>query len=409
MDTTTDSTTGEKLHEVKAPYNFDFVKYRKVAVFGSLAVNLGILLGLAAMGLNMGVDFAGGSEINVKFANNISAGDVRKSVETAGFKEPVVQEYGAAGEHAFLIRIGKVALLTPEQAKGVEEAVKAAVGGNLVSFRYDPDQGDKFEVATKGESPEAQVKKAFEAKGVGVLGFTKVGGDSNSQTGAITYEITTRGIADKLDRAFRELDKLGPDAPTPRQSIDYVGPQVGRELRNRGIMAVLYAMGAILLYTFLRFDFRFAPGGVVALVHDVIVVLGYYVFTRREFNLISVTVLLTIVGYSINDTIVVYDRIRENLGRHPGMNFPALINLSINETLTRTILTSGVTAISLLGLLVFSVGSIWDFAAAMMVGIVTGPYSSIYIASPVTIWLEEQMGKHDHLTTGTPTTPAAQP
>ena len=110
--------------------------------------------------------------------------------------------------------------------------------------------------------------------------------------------------------------------------------------------------------------------------------------------------LLTIVGYSINDTIVVYDRIRENMGKYRGKDFPTVINMSINETLSRTVLTSGATALSLIGLLFFSVGSIWDFAAAMMVGIVTGTYSSIYIASPVTIWLEEQMGRHGHLKAG---------
>ena len=132
--------------------------------------------------------------------------------------------------------------------------------------------------------------------------------------------------------------------------------------------------------------------------HDIIVVFGYYLVSRREFNLTSVAVLLTIVGYSVNDTIVVYDRIRENLGRHKGIPLPQLINISLNETLSRTLLTSFVTALSLIGLLLFGVGQIWDFSAAMMLGIVTGTYSSIYIASPMTIWLEQVTGKHQHQT-----------
>lgn len=386
----------------------DFIKYRRVAVVGSLTINLLVLLGVAVFGLNMGVDFAGGSEIGLKFKTAITAEQVRKTVEAAGFKEPSVQEYGNASDHSYLMRIGVVSLLTKEQGAGIEAGVKAALGDDLGDFNFNPDLGDKFEMHTKSNladdaakaALEAKIRGAFEAKSVGLMAFS----DSPSVTGTgRDIEVTTRGIADKLDKAFKELDGAKADDPDSRiQSIDYVGPQVGKELRNRGILSVIYAMISILLYVFFRFDFRFAPGGVVALIHDVIVVLGYYVVSRREFNLVSVSVLLTIVGYSINDTIVVYDRIRENMGKYRGKDFPTVINMSINETLSRTVLTSGATALSLIGLLFFSVGSIWDFAAAMMVGIITGTYSSIYIASPVTIWLEEQMGRHSHLKNGPP-------
>jgi preprotein translocase subunit SecF len=325
-------------------------------------------------------------------------------VEQAGFKEPQVQEYGALEEHAFLIRIRNVSVITEDQAKQVEQSVKAALGADLADYRFDPSQGDKFDLRTKGgadgkTAPDVKaLREAIESKGVGVMNVNPKA-EANGQ--GFDVEITTRGVASKLESAFRQLDGTNVASTNPSDDkirrIDYVGPQVGKELRNRGIMAVVYAMVAILLYVFFRFDFRFAPGGVVALLHDVIVVLGYYVISRREFNLIAVSVLLTIVGYSINDTIVVYDRIRENMVKLKGKDFPHIINLSINETLSRTILTSGATALSLVGLLIFSVGSIWDFAMAMMVGIITGTYSSIYIASPVTIWLEEQFGRHGHL------------
>lgn len=385
---------------IKHNPNLDFIKYRKVAVFGSLTVNGLVLILLAVFGLNMGVDFAGGSELEVRFNGNVTAEQVRKAIEGQGFKEPQVQEYGTPEEHAFLVRIGKVSVVSPEQAKDVEQSVRSALGPDLADYRFDPDQGDKFELRTKGgadgksEPNREAIKKAIEDKGVGVMDLTAKPAAGGS---GFDVEVTTRGVASKLETAFTKVD------PTPGEKIrriDYVGPQVGKELRNRGIMSVIYAMIAILLYVFFRFDFRFAPGGVIALIHDVIVVLGYYVISRREFNLIAVSVLLTIVGYSINDTIVVYDRIRENMAKLRGKDFPTLINISINETLSRTILTSGATALSLVGLLFFSVGSIWDFAAAMIVGIITGTYSSIYIASPVTIWLEEQMGKHSHLKSG---------
>src|SRR5260370_34257577 len=148
-------------------------------------------------------------------------------------------------------------------------------------------------------------------------------------------------------------------------------------------------MAMILVYVGFRFDFRFSPGVVIALIHDAIVTMGFFLASRHEFNLTSVTVILTVVGYSVNDTIVIYDRIRENAKRHKGKPLRDLINLSINEMLGRTILTSGATALSLVGLLIFGVGTIWDFAAAMLLGIISGTYSTWYIASPMTIWLEE--------------------
>jgi preprotein translocase subunit SecF len=194
-------------------------------------------------------------------------------------------------------------------------------------------------------------------------------------------------MADKIVAAFPK--DAGPGKDFVRR-VDYVGPQVGKQLRNRGVMALLYAMIAILVYVAFRFDFKFGPGALVAMLHDVVMVTGYFLVTRREFNLTSIAVLLTVVGYSINDTIVIYDRIREEMARYRGKPLPEIINIAINDTLSRTILTSGVTALSLVGLLVFGVGEIWDFAMAMLVGIVVGTYSSVYIASPLTIWLDER-------------------
>jgi preprotein translocase subunit SecF len=202
--------------------------------------------------------------------------------------------------------------------------------------------------------------------------------------------VVASGMADRITSAMAK----GLAKPDFRvQRIDYVGPQVGNQLRNKGIAALLYAMLAILVYVAFRFDFKFGPGALLAMVHDVIMVSGYYLVSRREFNLTSIAVLLTITGYSINDTIVIYDRIREEMARYKGKPLPEIINIAVNDTLSRTILTSGVTALSLIGLLIFGVGEIWDFAMAMLVGIVVGTYSSVYIASPLTIWLDERAAR----------------
>jgi preprotein translocase subunit SecF len=186
------------------------------------------------------------------------------------------------------------------------------------------------------------------------------------------------------------MSKGQPAADFAVQRVDYVGPQVGKQLRNKGVMALVYASLAILIYVAFRFDFKFGPGALLAMLHDLVMVSGYYLVTRAEFNLTSIAVLLTIIGYSINDTIVIYDRIREEMARFKGKPLREIINIAVNETLARTILTSGVTALSLIGLLIFGVGEIWDFAAAMLVGLVVGTYSTIYIASPLTIWLDER-------------------
>jgi preprotein translocase subunit SecF len=152
-------------------------------------------------------------------------------------------------------------------------------------------------------------------------------------------------------------------------------------------------MALIVVYVGLRFDFRFSPGVIIAIIHDAIVTLGYFAFSGREFNLTSIAVILTVVGYSVNDTVVVYDRIRENKAKYQGRGLGDLVNLAINETLGRTFLTSFATALSLVGLLVFGVGTIFDFAFAMVLGIVSGTYSTWFIAAPMTIWLEERAGK----------------
>lgn len=169
--------------------------------------------------------------------------------------------------------------------------------------------------------------------------------------------------------------------------IEIVGPKVGKELRNKGILATILALTAMLIYISWRFEFRFAVGGVVALAHDVIVTIGILSLTDTEFTIPILAALLTIVGYSINDTIVVYDRIRENLPKMKKEPLEKVINISVNETLSRTILTSFTVFIVLLALYFLGGGVIHDFSFALIVGVVFGTYSSVFIASAlVAVW-----------------------
>jgi preprotein translocase subunit SecF len=381
---------------VKSGTNHDFVKYRRVAVIASLIVNALVLLGVWVWpGLNYGVDFAGGTELQVQFAKPADPGDIRELISKEGFGEPTVQRYGNEANNEFLVRVERTALLTREKADVIQNDLRAALP-QLTSFRFDPETGDKLDLTFKTPvSPEAI--KAAVAKSGGIV--KEVRAISTQEGQPAEYSVLMQSTGDKIGQTLS--NKYGADGVKVVRT-DYVGPQVGKQLRQDGVLAVLYAMGIILVYVGFRFDFRFSPGVILSIIHDAIITLGFFVVTRREFNLTSVTVILTVVGYSVNDTIVVYDRIRENAKRYKGKPLRDLINLSINEMLGRTILTSGATALSLVGLIAYGVGTIQDFALAMLVGIISGTYSTWYIASPMTIWIEEHMAKRKQLESAKP-------
>jgi preprotein translocase subunit SecF len=376
---------------IKSGTNHDFVRYRGIAVTISVILNALVLFGAVVWPrLNYGVDFAGGTELQIHFKRPVDVGELRDEVGKLGFGEPTVQRYGSESENQFLVRVERIALLTKEKADAVKADVQQSLPG-LSSFRFDPEVGDKLDFTFKQPVDESALRGAVEKAGAQVKEVRLLTGREGADR---EYTVITQGPGDKIGSALR--GKYGQDQVEIVRT-EYVGPQVGKQLRVDGILAVLYAMAMILVYVGFRFDFRFSPGVVIALIHDAIITLGFFVVSRHEFNLTSVTVILTVVGYSVNDTIVVYDRIRENAKRHKGKPLRDMVNLSINEMLGRTILTSGATALSLVGLLFYGVGTIWDFAAAMVVGIISGTYSTWYIASPMTIWLEEHMAQRKAL------------
>ena len=185
---------------------------------------------------------------------------------------------------------------------------------------------------------------------------------------------------------------LGAEAvPATPLRIEWIGAKAGSQLRDAAIKSITIAVIVIMLYIAFRFDMRFAPGAIAALVHDVFLAMGAMVLARREVTLSTVAALLTIVGYSINDTVVVYDRIRENLGRYRKMSFPKVINRSVTEMLGRTIKTSMSTALALLPFLFFGSGVIRDFAFTLLVGVAVGTYSSIYVAAPLTELIDRRV------------------
>ncbi len=296
---------------IKPGTNIPFTRYRKIAVILSTAVNMAVLIALFVKGPNLGVDFAGGTVVQLKFQQKVAIPDIRRALETVGLGTAVIQDFGEQGSNEYLVRLDK----------------------------------------TSGEigAMSEQIKKAL-----------------SDQFGARNFEL---------------------------RRIESVGPKVGEDLRFRGVMSVLAATVMMGVYIWLRFELRFGVGAVIALTHDILVTVGALLLANYEFDLTIVAALLTVVGYSVNDTVIVCDRIRENMRKIKRENLESIINTSINETLSRTIITTS-TAIMVLVALFFLGGAvIRPFAFALLVGFFSGVYSTIFIASPVILLWEKRTRK----------------
>ena len=292
--------------------NFDFIGKKTYAlVFSGLIILIGIVSLIMHGGPCLGVDFAGGILIQVRFFQEVTAGEIKNKLRPINLQDSVVQQFEEKGQHEFLIQVQKRGI----DVENIDQSVASAL----------------------------------------VQGF-----------GENSFEV---------------------------RRVEMVGPKVGKDLRRKGMLSILYAVVFMLIYITWRFELRFGVGAIIALVHDVLITLGVFSLTNREITLPIVAAFLTIVGYSINDTIVVYDRIRENGRKKPNDPLPPVINQSINETLSRTILTSGTTLMVVLALFIFGGGVIHDFAFALLIGVMVGTYSSIYIASPALIFWEELFPK----------------
>lgn len=371
---------------IKPGQVFDFMKYRTPAVLISTIL---VALSVASLfwpGPNLGIDFAGGTEVQLQFQGDVETAELRALVEELGYTSPdVIAVQGHPNQ--YLVRVRDVSSLPQgvteaSMTSAVDEVVEPAV----LSTRVSPG-GDKVSIRLDGAGDLAAIRTGLLAAGVDVRGDVRPFGPESDYR----YEADLVGVADTL---VAELsDRLGERGPAAPLRIEWVGPRAGEQLRNGAIKALLYTMGLIMLYVAFRFDLRFAPGGVIALVHDAIITVGVFVLIRKEFNLTTVASLLTIVGYSINDTIVIYDRIRENMARYRDKSLAELINISTSEMLSRTIITSGVTLLAIVPFFIWGTQTISDIALALFIGFVAGVYSTIYIASPVTEWMDARFFK----------------
>lgn len=282
--------------------NIDFVGRAKIAIVASVVV---ILIGIASLvikgGPTYGIDFAGGTLVQIKFSGDTSAADLRAALNELDLRGLSIQQFG--------------------------------------------DQANEY--------------------------LVRVQEDENLATlaGQIQTTLEKRYGAGKLEIRRTEM----------------VGPQVGKDLRSKGVWAIVFSIIGMLIYVTFRFEFRFGVGAVLALIHDVMITLTAFTLLNLEIDLTIIAAFLTIVGFSVNDTVVICDRIRENLGKYHQLPLVEVINRSLNETLSRTILTSGLTLLSVIALFLFGGSVLHNFAFALLVGMVAGVYSTVFIASPVLI------------------------
>jgi len=380
---------------------YDFMAIRAYWIaFSLLAVVASFFAILVWPKPTYGTDFKGGTEVEVAFQKSVDAGQVRAAVQHAGYAAPdIVQVTDPANPNRFLIRVQEVSALDDAKKADImgslcyahEGAILPAdrcpEGTHATEVKFSPG-GDKIFVRYENDPSIDRVRKELS----GISGIELRPGVNNPQVVNARdhrVEVQLKSKGDQLMDGLRS--QLGVDTvPVNPLRVEWVGPKAGKQLRDAAVKSVAVAIVFIMMYVAFRFDLRFAPGGVVALVHDAMVVIGVFVLARKEITLSTIAAVLTIVGYSINDTVVVYDRIRENLGKHRGKTFAQIINLSVSETLSRTVLTSGATLLSILAFFIWGTGVIKDFAFALLIGIVAGTYSSIYVAAPLTEWIDKR-------------------
>ncbi len=367
---------------IKPGSYFDFMKYRGPVITVLALMATLSLVSLFYPGPNYGIDFAGGTEVQLAFRGDTTPNEVRKALENSGYSRPdVISVEGQPNQ--YIIRVQEVSSLPEEQVDKLREAVTALLGEDVIREMKVSPGGDKITLRVSGEVHEQQLQEALEAAGARVRSLNLLAGSRDTR-----YEVHLVGVADELTAQLRE--KFGDRAPEGALRVEWVGPKAGEQLRDAAIQSLLYAIAFIMLYVAFRFDMRFAPGGVIAMLHDALITLGIYVLLQKEVNLTTVAALLTIMGYSINDTIVVYDRIRENMVRVRDKSLRELINISTSQMLSRTIVTSLTTLLSVSAFFFLGTGVIADIAFALGVGILIGTMSSIFVAAPITEMMDRR-------------------
>jgi preprotein translocase subunit SecF len=368
-----------------------FLSYRKIALtLSALAIAGGLAYQFLGPGLNLGIDFVGGTQVTVKFREQPDLGLLRSAIDDLTVGTPTIQRFDETEKNEVLIRI--------ENPEG-EEGDFASPILDLLNREFNAELGDQFDLNTRGSIDLTNRLMAADPDGMG--------GDDEARR--LYYEPMAEAVLDYRNRdqvehkgiffSFDELGNVDGLSDAARAYLEdnaaigafsllgteSVGPAVGADLQKKALLAIGFSLVGMLVYIWIRFHLPYAVGAVAALFHDVLITLTALAVTHREINLPTVAALLTLVGYSVNDTVVVFDRVRENLRLRRGEELQPLMDSSINQTLSRTFITSGTTLVVVLSLYIFGGDVINTFAFVLLIGILIGTYSSIFVASPVAL------------------------
>jgi preprotein translocase subunit SecF len=356
--------------------NYDFLGKRKIAYAVSVTIFLIGLISIIVRGLEFGIDFKGGTEIVLQFENPVDVGEIRTYVENLGLGTAEVKTFG--GETGIMVRTEEQVIpkgIYPKVVENIESAIEKDFPDIEREIIDSTASSVTFEF-TNSENTNRVIDRLFEA------GF---------QSGHVTEELDNTQMIVRVsiaDWIKENLSEKVENNPFIVLKEDIVGPKIGEELKQDAVLAIFFALIAILIYLGFRFKFIFAMGAVAALFHDVLITLGLFAALyglipglNLDIDLTVVAAFLTLIGYSINDTVVNYDRVRENLKIHKTRPLYDIINTSLSQTMSRTLLTSGTTLITVLILLIFGGEVLKVFAFTLFFGVIIGTFSSIFVAS----------------------------
>jgi preprotein translocase subunit SecF len=359
--------------------NIPFLKYKYIALaFSGAIILVGILNFTLGKGVTQGIDFQGGALIRVIFSNQVPIAEVRSTLNDAGVDKSRIQEVGTSGRE-FLIR----AMPESEEMEGEVEAHEILAQTVVDALRGE----DELRVLQDGAvdlnaidktSLTALLDPQFPDQAADIANKLVDLRNSQEFMGIIqdpSQLEQIEGITPEILTFLKENTYLSRLALLARESV---GPQVGHDLRQKATQATIWALLGMLIYIGIRFQYAYGVSAILTLAHDVLITMTIFSLTNRELNLPVIAAIMTLVGYSLNDTIVIFDRVRDNLKTMRKHKFEELLNVSINQTLSRTIITSGTTFLTVAALFLFGGEVINDFAFTMMIGVVIGTYSSIY-------------------------------
>jgi preprotein translocase subunit SecF len=372
--------------EVLSKTNIDFMSKGKITLGLSAIVFLACLGTLVTNGINYGIEFTGGTEMQVKFLEDPDLTAIRSELGDAMSAEgitgtPVVTTVGDPALREVSIRIGNTGADGDDQI-----ATRMVVDSLRTAGDRDARAAGKINL---NEDEVREIRDALVEAGVVTAedadGFAEALRERRRERAILTGPADLDGVAGLTPEIRAFLDDSTYYGSFALRGQSYIGPAVGDELLSKAMWAILGSLGGVLVYIAFRFQIRWGVAAIIALVHDSVITLGLFSVFDQEMSLPVVASFLTLIGYSVNDTVVVFDRIRENLKAKAGQRMTDIVNVSINQTLSRTVITSGLTWVVVLGLWIFGGEALKAFSFVLVIGVLVGTYSSISVASPVLV------------------------